>query len=130
MEHPTDLFACTATHAVWIGWFPIHASNAVSAIPVAAGEWRILQRTWWIVSSRDSLIRRAREFGAIRKAQSGAVSFIQRFSYVRFRTGERVHALRIDLIAGARCTAARIGAERGSPQDGRGIKAGQPRLIA
>ena len=35
------------------------------------------------------------------------------------RTGECVHTLRIDLISGARCAAAGIGAERGSAQDGR-----------
>jgi hypothetical protein len=46
------------------------------------------------------------------------------------RTGKRVHTLRIDLISAARCGAAGIGTEHGSAQDGRGIKAGQPRLVA
>jgi hypothetical protein len=44
-----------------------------------------------------SLIRRAREFGAVRKPQSGAVSFIQRFDSA-LRLNLHIHSLVIDGI--------------------------------
>ncbi len=47
-----------------------------------------------------SLIERAREFGAVRKAQSGAVSFIQRFDSA-LRCNLHIHSLVIDGVYAA-----------------------------
>src|SRR5712691_12035719 len=47
-----------------------------------------------------SLIRRAREFGAERKPQCGAVSFIQRFDSA-FRLNLHIHMLALDGIDAA-----------------------------
>ena len=47
-----------------------------------------------------SLIERAREFGAVRKAQSGAVSFIQRFDSA-LRLNLHIHSLIIDGVYAA-----------------------------
>jgi hypothetical protein len=47
-----------------------------------------------------SLIQRAREFGAVRKAQSGAVSFIQRFDSA-LRLNLHIHSLIIDGVYAA-----------------------------
>jgi len=47
-----------------------------------------------------SLIERAREFGAVRKPQSGAVSFIQRFDSA-LRLNLHIHSLVIDGVYAA-----------------------------
>ena len=48
----------------------------------------------------DSLIRRAREFGAVRNAQCGAVSFIQRFGSA-LNLNLHIHSLFIDGVYAA-----------------------------
>jgi len=49
-----------------------------------------------------SLIQRARAFGAVRKPQSGAVSFIQRFDSA-LRLNLHIHSLTMEAFSGSRC---------------------------